>query len=213
MMQPLTALRRVIVYGGTFDPPQVAHVTLPRQAMVHVRADVVLYVPAGVSPLKQDDPPTDPAHRLAMLKLALAKQPHAMISPVEINRDPSKPSYTIDTISELKKQLGPTARLWLLIGSDQALQLDKWHRINEILALASPLVMVRPPDEPENLLEQLPDVMPRSQWAGSLVPTDPLPVSASQIRDMVAKGQSVSDLTPPAVADYIQKHGLYQGET
>jgi nicotinate (nicotinamide) nucleotide adenylyltransferase len=159
-----TARRRVLVFGGTFDPPHLAHAQLPMLAAAQLGCDEILYVPAAINPLKSGTKlkPAPPEHRLAMLLLAVADVPGAKISTIELDRKGK--SYTIDTLRALHKQQGnsvgssPSPRLrarppapspapifHLLIGADQALDFHRWKNWQEIIELATPAVMLRPP--------------------------------------------------------------------
>lgn len=198
----------IIVFGGTFDPPTRAHVELPELARQRVGADLIAYVPAAQSPHKLDRPPTPPHHRLAMLRLALQASPHAVVLTDELDRAADgRPSYTVDTLRALRDRL-PHVALRLLIGTDQVHAFDRWREPDEIVRLAEPLVMVRPPETRESLLAALP-ASSRETWAQRLVEIPPLPISATDVREHVAAGHCIRDLVPPAVADYIAEHGLY----
>src|SRR5687767_7658800 len=107
---------RVLVFGGTFDPPHLAHSRLPALAAQQLGCDEILYVPAAINPLKQDALPTSKEHRLAMLLLAIADVPGAKISTTELERN--GPSYTIDTLKELRRKHNDATSFSLLIGCD-----------------------------------------------------------------------------------------------
>jgi len=199
---------KVIVFGGTFDPPHVAHVHLPAEVRETIDADGVIYVPTGEPPHKA--PSHTPAHhRLAMLKLALADRDRACISELEINR-PGR-SYTVDTLEALRAQLGAEVRMRLLIGADQALAFEQWRQPGRVAELAEPVVMLRPPHDRAALLERLP-AGERDLWAKRLVPVSQVNVASSDLREKLQRGAadaSVAEALPPAVRSYIQTHGLY----
>src|SRR5262245_29374614 len=168
--------RRILVFGGTFDPPHIAHANLPELAARQLECDEIIYVPAAINPLKQDHPPTAKEHRLAMLLLAIANIPNAKISAIELDR--KGPSYTIDTLRALRQQFAssgdsprtkpsrskrpmpssssdPPPEFRLLLGCDQALSFHEWKDWQEILKLATPAVMVRPPWTPKSFEREL----------------------------------------------------------
>ena len=121
--------KHIILFGGSFDPPHVAHVALPMAARQAVGADVVAYVPAAKAPHKLDKVQTDPKHRLAMLRLALGDVKHAMILTDEIDRAAGgEPSYTVDTLTALREKLGKDVKLRLLIGADQVRIFERFAR-------------------------------------------------------------------------------------
>lgn len=214
-MIDLTRCHRVLVFGGTFDPPHVGHVTLPELARQVLDADAVAYVPAAVSPFKTDQPPTPAVHRLAMLRLALRDQPHAAIVTDELDRAAGghEPSYTVDTLERLRQRLGEQVTLRLLIGADQLRAFDRWKNWRRIVELAEPAVMVRPPETRDSILRDLPAGFDRDTWARRVVELPLVDVSSSDVRRRVREGQPLGDRVSPAVAEYICEHGLYrQGE-
>jgi nicotinate-nucleotide adenylyltransferase len=207
----LRGLGRVVVFGGSFDPPHLAHVELPRLVMTQLNADAVLYVPAGRAPHKLDKIQTDAAHRLAMLQLTLANHPWALIWPQEIRRaKDGEPSYTVDTLTDLRQRLGDQIQLHLLIGGDQLRIFDTWKDAARIGQLAQPVVMVRPPDTRASLLAALPQDADRAAWAQRFLELPPRPESSTDIRKHVERGDGIDALVTPNVARYIAAHHLYQ---
>ena len=208
----LTRCKTVIVFGGSFDPPHVAHTRLPRLVMERIGADAVAYVPAAQSPLKAAGPRTAVQHRLAMLHLALDDCDHAMIVTDEINRTAAgQPSYMVDTLEGLRRQLGGRVQLRLLIGSDQLRQFDRWKASPRVIELAEPLVMVRAPATIRSILAALPAGYRDADWAPRLIEVKPMRISSSMIRRRMATGHSLDHLVTEPVAAYIRKHRLYAG--
>ncbi len=178
-----------LLYGGTFDPPHIAHVTLPHEAMNALSFDRVLYIPAHQSPLK-DEPQTSAAHRLQMLTLALQDSPWAEISTIELDRGGT--SYTIDTIEALQH---PDEEIRLLVGADQWAQIREWKRWEDIIRIANPIVL------------------PRSGYDVQdqrIVEITPMPEVSTDIRHCIQQGMPITGLVPPRVATYIAQHNLYQ---
>lgn len=210
-MIDLARCRLVLVYGGTFDPPHLAHVRLPVMAADRIGADAVVYVPAARSPHKLGGAsPVGGEHRLAMLRLALADHPNVLVLEDELKRGSDGPSYTVDTLKDLRQRLGPTVAMRLLIGADQARNFERWHQADRIIQWAPPLVMLRPPDDRESFLAFFDDAANRRTWAERLIELPRMDISASQVRCRLALGQSVQGLLDPAVWDYIRRHGLYR---
>lgn len=203
----LFGYRRPLVFGGSFDPPHVAHVSLPRHVAKAIGADVVLYVPAGRAPHKLDVEQTDPRHRLAMLRLALADESRALVLDDEVERvADGRPSYTVDTLEALVPRLHPAAKMCLLIGMDQVGIFESWYRWERVVELAEPAVMRRPTLEvssppPEEL---------SPEWERRVVDVPQTAVSSTEVRRRVAAGESIDALVHPAVAAYIHEHGLYR---
>lgn len=182
-------MKQVLIFGGTFDPPHLGHVKIPCAAMSHLGFDGVLYVPAFQSPLKESESSSS-EHRLTMLTLALVDASWASISTLEIERTGT--SYTIDTLEALQS---PDTSYRLLIGADQWAQFASWHRYEDILKLANPVVLPRDGFESND---------PR------VLQIEALTASSSSIRERIQGELPVNDLVSPKVAAYITEHGLYQ---
>ncbi len=212
MAPDLTGYRRILLFGGSFDPPHRAHIDLPQQAARAIGADLIAYIPAGRAPHKLDREQTEPRHRLAMLRLALEHQ-HGPIPAViltdEIERGPDQPSYTVDTLASLRQRIGDNTELRLLIGADQLRIFDQWREPERIVGLAEPVVMVRPPDTRESLLEAF-SLTERETWADRLVEVEAIDLSSTRIRDAIASKGPVDGLLVPDLEQYIREHRLYQ---
>ena len=183
---------KVGILGGTFDPVHNAHLAMARAALDHLKLDKVLFMPTG-SPRYRTPAVASGAHRVAMLRLACADNNLYEIDARELG--PGASGYTLDTLKELRLELGPDAELWLLLGADQYVKLDTWHRPDDVKRLAKIGVFSRPGAT--------------LQGDAPVIPMPPMKVSASEIRARVARGEDISALVPPAVARYIEKEGLY----
>lgn len=200
---------RLLIYGGTFDPPHRAHLELPFVVKQKLDFDGVIFVPAGQPPHKPAADRTPGAHRLAMLRLALGEREDAAICTWELDR--SGPSYTYRTVEALADHLGPSATLRLLIGADMALIFDKWARPAVIERRAEPVVMIRPPHDQRSLLRRL----SADPWASRLVEVPPIDISSTDLRRRLAEhgveDPAVRAALPAAVMEYIAAHRLYGG--
>ncbi len=208
----MMAAIRLLVFGGTFDPPHLAHTTLPPLVAGRLGCQRTIYIPAAANPLKTLDPVTPAHHRLAMLELAVADVPGAEISTIELDRP--GPSYTIDTLLALGRELEGGTELVFLIGSDQALAFHDWKDWQRILELATPAVMVRPPldrDIFRRRLEQRYDAAETARWLDRSVAVPQLDICASGLRERLETGGDVRGLLQPTVLAYIRAHGLYRG--
>lgn len=208
--------RRLGLLGGTFDPIHVGHLALARSARAALRLDEVVLLPTGAS-WQKSGVAAAPEQRLAMARLAVGKEPGLSVSDREVRRD--GPSYTVDTLSELRAELGPDVALVLLLGSDQLRNLHTWHRWRELCSYAhlactqrERVSLAQLPDPVEALVrehgrEALPDAP-----AGAVVffSMPPVPVSATAVRAQLARGERPDGLVPPAVLDYIGSHRLYR---
>ncbi len=181
-------MTRTLLYGGSFDPPHIAHVQLPHAAMMSLGFNRVLYIPSSQSPMK-GEPHTSDAHRLAMLTLALTDCDWAEISTIELERGGT--SYTIDTIESL---LNNEDELRVLIGADQWTQFKQWKRWEDILRLANPAIMPRDGSE---------------VCDKRLLHIDSRPGVSSDIRTVLKQDKSLDDVVAPLVLEYIAEHQLY----
>ena len=164
-----------------------------RAALAHLRLEKILWIPTGTTRYRR--PAVAGVHqRLEMLRLALEGEARAEIDPRELA--PGASGYTVDTLHELKLENGDTP-LWLLMGADQHAKLDTWHRPDEVRRLARIAVFARPgfPLQDDNVKS---------------IPFDPAPISASDIRARVGRGEDISRLVPAPVANYIAAHRLYR---
>ena len=179
---------RTLLYGGSFDPPHIAHVRLPFDAMKLLGFDKVVYVPTFQSPLKQA-PHTSDTHRLAMLKLALTDCEWAEISTLELDRGGT--SYTIDTVESLQKD---DCELRLLIGADQWAQFKQWKRWEDLLRLANPVIM---PREGFDICDK------------RLLGVESHPGVSTDIRKLLKEGKDIEGIVSSKVNKYITEHQLY----
>ncbi|HEY6064698.1 MAG TPA: nicotinate (nicotinamide) nucleotide adenylyltransferase [Thermoanaerobaculia bacterium] len=198
---------RIGVFGGTFDPVHNGHVRMVEAAAARFELGRVLFVPARLSPDKSD-PPTDPRHRVAMLALAIEGRKDWAICLDELDRP--APSYTVDTLRAISARLLHD-ELWLLMGTDTLATLDRWREPAEIARLARIAAFQREPFVgPRLQLPRLPELRERVEVfdAGSVR------ISATELREQLARGESPAGHVPGPVAEYITKQALYRsGET
>jgi nicotinate-nucleotide adenylyltransferase len=185
---------RTAIFGGTFDPIHSAHLEMARRAADQYRLDRVLFIPAGNPPHKHADASFE--HRYRMVELACAADPRFIASPLE---EGTGKSYSIDTIERVKAgSAGANSALFFIIGSDAFAEIQTWRRWEEVVRAVEFIVVARPGHEitgpPGACVHRLESVE--------------LPVSSSDIREALARGESPPEL-PPAVAGYIQDRQLY----
>lgn len=202
----------VLIFGGSFDPPTIAHRVQPSRVAEMIDADRIVYVPAAISPHKLEQPPLDPSHRLAMLKLAIKGLPETHISTVELDRD--GPSYMIDTLRSFRSGIEEAHPLRLLIGDDQAMAFNRWKDWREILELAEPIVMPRLHPTADSMAKALAseggwrDEEIR-RWIDWRIDLPIMDVEATIIRERIARQEQVDDLLAPEVLAYIMTNRLY----
>ncbi|MCH2154201.1 MAG: nicotinate (nicotinamide) nucleotide adenylyltransferase [Phycisphaerales bacterium] len=202
----------IIIFGGSFDPPTIAHRVLPLKAAEIIGAQRIIYVPAAISPHKLDTPPTDAAHRLAMLELVLHDASSVCIDQIELDRE--GPSYSIDTVRTLRKQFDSDVPLRLLIGDDQAVAFHRWKDWNAIIELAEPLVLPRLHESAEAFsaaLEQEQIWSPGQidDWCRWRLDLPIMEVQATIIRERLERGEAVDELVDADVLRYIHEYDLY----
>ena len=193
---------RLGVFGGTFDPVHFGHLRPIEAAAAKFGLRRVLYVPARVSPLKEE-PSTDARHRVAMLALALAGRPDWSLSLLELDRRP--PSYTVETLRAIAAER-PGDELWLLMGTDALAGFDRWKQPEEILRLARIAAFHREPFAGDRVrVPPVPGIANRLEVfdAGSVR------ISSTELRRDLARGAGAAGQVPEPVAEYITKQGLY----
>ena len=195
--------RRVGVYGGSFDPPHVAHVAVARAAVEQLALDELHVLPTGDAWHKSHA--TSPAApRLAMARIAFGGLPGVVVDDREVRRH--GPTYTIDTLRELAAEQ-PGATLFLVMGEDQAIALTRWREWEEVLRLADIAVVGRPQAQSHSNLGG-PGVPAQARVHRLQLPS--MEASATELRRRTACGEDISHLVPPGVASYIAAHSLYR---
>lgn len=217
---------RVGLLGGSFNPIHVGHLALGRAAADALALDRMIVMPTGNSWQKAGTAHAriDANHRLAMVQIALGPLASArsrgcewVADDLEVKRP--GPSYTVDTLQSLRDRLGPAPALILILGSDQLHNLATWHRWRELLDLAHIAATQRervplaglPEDVDRLVTERGAQALPDSA-AGSIVffQMPPVAVSATGLREQLARGEYPDELLPAGVSDYIKRHHLYR---
>ena len=194
------------VLGGTFDPVHNGHLIVAGEVMAGLGLAAVIFVPAGQPWLKADWLITPAEHRLQMLRLALADKPDFKISTVEIER--AGPSYTVDTMAELREKAGSDDELFFILGQDNLAQIPQWQEPSRLMEMCY-LVAVNRPGAPRPKLKSLEKSLPGISPRVMLLDRPEIDISASDIRERVARGLSVRHLVPEPVNRYIKENGLY----
>jgi nicotinate-nucleotide adenylyltransferase len=205
----IASLQRIGLFGGAFDPPHDAHVALARAAVEQLQLDRLHVVPTGQA-WHKSTPLSAAAHRLAMCRLAFGALPGIFVDERELRRD--GPSYTIDTLAELRAQY-PGAKLFLLIGADQAAAFHTWRRAGEIAAIATVSIALRADIESARFVLDPESPLPGMTFDPARVRVLQLPAmphSATETRGLATAGQPVGHLVAAPVAGYIAEHHLYQ---
>jgi nicotinate-nucleotide adenylyltransferase len=197
---------KIGVLGGTFDPVHRGHIMMAEEAKNALSLSEVLMVPAGQPVYKIHKNIASAEHRLAMLRLAVAGRPYLKVSTIEIERP--GPSYTVDTIAGLRKQYGGGDEIYFILGWDSLAQLPDWREQVRLVSLCF-LAAVPRPGRPRPDLEALEVRVPGISKRVVFLEKPQVDISASAIREMAARGESIDHLVPAPVAGYIKKHRLY----
>lgn len=196
------------VLGGTFDPIHIGHIKVAEEVVARLDLPRILFMPAGQPWLKLNNANaiSPVPHRLEMVRLGISGNPRFKLSTMEIER--RGPTYTVDTIAQLQSQLGAGDEIFFILGWDNLMQLPQWHEPQRLIELCR-LVAVPRVDFPLPDLPALEKKLPGITQRVILFDKPRIDVNASQIRQRVAQGLSISDFVPKAVESYIKEHGLY----
>ena len=221
--------RRIGLFGGTFDPIHRGHIEVAVAVRRRFGLDEICLVLAAQPPHKRGAAITAPADRLAMVRLAAAEQPGFTVSDLELQRQ--GPSYTIDTVAQVKGSCPPGTRVYFLLGSDAFLEFNTWKAYNALLREVPLIVLARGgaiSDVPADMIAAMKRFIDRHfpsgyRWEAEtarFVHPDGQPIyffdgprldiSATGIRRCISRGDPARSLLPAAVADYIETKGLYR---
>jgi nicotinate-nucleotide adenylyltransferase len=215
------SLAPIGILGGTFDPIHFGHLRLAEEMLELAGLVQIRFIPTGTPP-HRDSPQVSAQQRSAMVKLAIADQPAFVLDEREVKRD--RLCYTVDTLGELRAELGATQPLCLLMGGDAFLQLHTWHEWERLFELAHIVVGYRPGYTLDERIEVAPEAL-RKHYRERLCTVESmaqhpcggvaelaipkLEISATDIRRRVAEGRTIRYLLPDAVENYIHQHQLY----
>ena len=185
------------IFGGSFDPVHLGHLLVAQAAIEELGLDRLFFVPAAQSPFKPETQPAPDAVRLQLLRLALAGKINCEVDDQEIRRGGI--SYTVDTLRDYAKKF-TGAKLFYLLGADNAAKLNAWREPAELAQLAEFVAVPRPGGGPA--------IFP-PPFRGRTLKGFPLGVSSSEIRARVLVGRPIENLVPPTVAEAIRAARLY----
>ena len=215
-------MKPIGILGGTFDPIHYGHLRLAEEMRELAGLQQIRFIPTG-NPPHRDTPQVSALHRSAMVQLAIADHPAFIMDEREIRR--AAKCFTVDTLRELRAELGEAQPLCLLMGGDAFLQLHTWHEWEQLFELAHIVVGYRPGFTLEERIHSATEELQRHYHArlctAAILSQQPcggiaelaipkLEISATDIRRRVAENRTIRYLLPNAVADYIHQHHLYQ---
>jgi nicotinate-nucleotide adenylyltransferase len=195
------------VLGGTFDPVHLGHLIVGEEARVRLGLDQVIFIPAGPPWLKAGQCITPAQHRLRMVELAVASNPYFRVVANEVQRE--GPTYTVDTLQELRRQLGKEPTLHFIVGMDSLEQFHLWKDPERLLELCRLVVVNRPGHQAVDV-NTLVGRFPQAGESLRLLTVPRIEISATEVRKRVAEGISIRYLVPQAVEEYILEQGLYR---
>lgn len=223
-------LKRIALYGGTFDPVHNGHVAVAKGLLKLFALDHVLFIPAHVAPHKREIQVTPALQRYAMLVLATQHEPQLSVSTIELDA-PERP-YTVDTLSRMRALVGSEAQLFFIMGADSWMEITTWREWERVLASCNHIVVTRPgygwsaahitPSIRERVVDlrgaDQDSIKREAELRDSLkiYVTDAvfIDVSATAIRSILREGRAVDAVmdtfVPPPVAEFIRKYRLYR---
>ncbi|MFC1999015.1 nicotinate-nucleotide adenylyltransferase [Chloroflexota bacterium] len=197
---------KIGIMGGTFDPVHIGHLIVAEEARYQLGLDKVVFLPAGRPWFKSDRIVTEGKVRLEMIKSAIKDNRLFEVSDLELERE--GPTYSIDSISELREQFGG-AELYFLIGLDALAEIHRWKHPDELIGMCQVIGLTRPgytDFDWSNIKKRIAGASQKIK----IIQVSQIGVSSGDIRMMVQNGISVRYLVPDAVVRYIEEKGLYK---
>jgi nicotinate-nucleotide adenylyltransferase len=196
------------ILGGTFDPIHIGHLVIAEEARIKLEFSEVLFVPAGQPWRKLDRNIAPAVHRVEMVRCAIADNPHFKLCTLEVERP--GPSYTVDTLTMLRKQLGSEASLFFILGRDTLAELPLWKEPKKLVQLCR---LVVPPRLGSKDLKHLETAIPGLLDKVIQLDMPVIGISSAEIRQRIAQGLSVRYLVPVDVEKYITEQKVYTKST
>ena len=185
------------ILGGTFDPVHLGHLIIAQEAQARLGLDRVLFIPTGQPWMKRGRSISPGEHRVAMVRLAVGDNPRFQVSSMEVDRP--GPTYTVETLRALRREATEELEIFFIIGVDSLEGLARWKEPQGVLELCTLVAVSRPghrePDVAGHEVRRLPEIQ--------------IGIGGSEIRVRVAAGLPIRYWVPPAVEEYIMRHGLY----
>ena len=195
------------ILGGTFDPIHNGHLAIAEEARTYLNLTEVLFLPAGQPWMKSDQPISAAHHRTEMIRLALEGRPYFKLSTIEIEH--KGPSYSVDTVVKLRAQSKEAFDCYFIVGWDNLAKIPLWKDPAKLIEMCFLAAVPRPGyDRPD--MKKLAAALPGISKKVILMDKPRIDISATDIRNRVAQGLSISSLVPPAVENYIKENGLYR---
>jgi nicotinate-nucleotide adenylyltransferase len=198
---------RTGILGGTFDPIHNGHLAIAAEAQSYLNLHEVIFLPAGKPWMKADREISPAAHRIEMIRLAIASIPNFTLSTMEIEDE--GPSYSVDTLARMKAQAVEPSEWYFIIGWDNLARMPQWKEPLRLVEMCYLVAAPRPGAERPNL-KVLEAAIPGISRKVILLDKPRVNIAATEIRERVAQGLSINGMVPAAVETYIQENGLYK---
>jgi len=200
----MPASERVALMGGTFDPIHYGHLLMAEEARHAYKLDRVIFIPNGQPAIPKHQNVSDPEIRLSMCALAIEGNRYFSLSRVEVDRP--GPSYTLDTVRQIRRESPHIGQIYFVTGADAVLSILAWHRYRDLLNECEFIACTRPGFPLEPLREHMP---PELVTNVHFLPLPGLDISSTELRTRISEGRSIRYLTPDAVESFIRRSGLY----
>jgi nicotinate-nucleotide adenylyltransferase len=195
---------RVGIVGGTFDPIHVGHLLIAEDARVGLGLEEIVFIPTGQPWMKSGRTLSPPHHRMNMVRMSIASNPFFRASSIEIDRP--GPTYTVDTLRELRQEFGGEDDLYFILGSDSSKEFHRWREPGEVLRLCTLAVVPRP----GSMDRDLSAISPSGSDKVVLLEGPLVDISGTKIRRRVSLGLPVRYMVPDEVEHYLRRYGLYR---
>jgi len=202
--------RKIVLFGGTFDPIHLGHTIVVKEAGEFIGAEKIIFIPAKCSPLKKNSPLASDRDRFKMIDLAIGGVEKFEVSDYELNKP--RPSYTLDTIRYFQARFGDEVSIYWLLGADCIEELSGWYRIDDLIDECNLCLMLRAGYEKPDFskFEKILGHKHIAKLQQNIIETSLIDISSTEIRRRLAGGLDVSDMLNPDVAEYIRKNKLYK---
>ncbi|MDD6492758.1 MAG: nicotinate-nucleotide adenylyltransferase [Firmicutes bacterium] len=198
--------KKIGIMGGTFNPIHNGHLMLAEAARETFELDQVLFIPSGISYMKNVADILDGRHRAEMIALAIKENPYFALSMIEIDRE--GPTYTFETLQELKKDY-PKDQFYFIMGADSLLTLETWKKPEFIMQNCTLVVAVRGTGTEEKIEKLAANLIYEYQADIKILPARFIDISSSEIRTRIKEKQSIRYMLPESVLSYIEENKLY----
>ncbi len=199
--------KKIGVLGGTFNPIHLGHLILAESAYEEFELDEILFVPTGITNLKDPSVILDKKTRITLTGEAIGQSNHFALSTIETDRPGT--SYTYETLELLNKEY-PNSEFYLIIGADSLFQIEQWKRPADIMKNAVILAAKRKGSTTKELVDKIEEIKVKYDADIRLLPCTYIDISSTEIRERIKAGKSIRYLVPQVTEKYIKKHHLYE---